>query len=272
MITVSALFIYPIKSCRGIEVQAFRLDDLGPQLDRRFMLVDSRGQCLTQREAPRLSLVVPSLQPTTLTLRAQGMQPLKLPLAVRDGAQVVEVALWEHRGPALDAGVDAREWFSEWLGRECRLVYMPNAELRRVSPEHAPEPAFTAFADGFPELLLSTASIADLSARSQLTLGPERFRPNLVVTGCEAYAEDGWRQIRIGAVRFDVVKPCDRCVVTTIDPLTAEGGKEPLATLSSYRRRGAKVLFGQNCVHRDLGSVRVGDPVEVLSTRDHAQA
>jgi uncharacterized protein YcbX len=267
MITVSALYIYPIKSCRGIAVQGFRLDELGPQFDRRFMLVDAAGKCITQREEPRLALVVPSLQPTTLTVRADGMKALKLPFAVRDGGQVVDIQLWDHRGPALDAGRDAGEWFSEWLGRECRLVYMPTAQLRRVAPDYSPEAAFTAFTDGFPELLVSTASLADLGAKAQLTLGAERFRPNLVVTGCEAYAEDTWSRVRIGAIPFDVVKPCERCVVTTIDPYTAEAGKEPLVALSAHRRQGSKVLFGQNCVHRELGSVRVGDRVEVLATR-----
>jgi uncharacterized protein YcbX len=264
MISVSALYIYPIKSCRGIEVRSFRLDDLGPQFDRRYMVVDANGVAITQRMEPRLALVVPSLQPTTLLVRAQGMQSLKLPLMQHGDGRVVEVEHFDHRSPAFDAGSDASGWFSEWLGRECRLVYMPNAQVRRVSPEHAPAAAYTAFTDGFPELLLSTASIDDLSARSRTTLVPERFRPTILITGCDAYAEDSWRKIRIGDLPFDVVKPCARCVVTTIDPMTAERGKEPLATLNEYRKQGSKVLFGQNCVHRELGSVRVGDSIEVI--------
>src|ERR1700712_3408026 len=121
MISVSALYIYPIKSCRGIEVRAFRLDDLGPQFDRRFMLVDAQGQCITQLEEPRLALVAPSWQPPPLLVRTQGMQPLKLPLTLREEGRVVEVVSADQRSPALDAGSDAREWFSEFLGRECRL-------------------------------------------------------------------------------------------------------------------------------------------------------
>lgn len=260
MISVSALYIYPIKSCRGFEVRAFRLDDLGPQFDRRFMLVDNRGQCITQREEPRLALVAPSLQPTTLLVRAEGMQPLKLPLTLREEGRVVEVVIGDQPSPALDAGLDAREWFSEWLGRECRLVYMPNAHLRRVAEEYSREPAFYAFADGFPEQLLSTASIADLSARAQVTLAPERFRPSIVVTGCEAYAEDLWKQLRIGDLRFDVVKPIARTQMLGVDQSTGRSSPEPLATLSSYRQ----ALIGQHCVHRDLGSVRVGDVVQIV--------
>jgi uncharacterized protein len=265
MISVSALYIYPIKSCRGIEVRAFRLDDLGPQYDRRYMIVDANGQSITQREEPRLALVVPSLQPTTLLVRAEGMQPLKLPLTPREDGRVVEVAHFDHRGRAYDAGSDASGWFSEWLGRECRLAYMPNAPVRQVAPEYSPEPAFTAFTDGFPELLVSSESIADLSARAQVKLEAERFRPTIVVSGCDAYAEDSWRQIRIGDVRIDVVKPASRSAVTNIDPATGKPGSEPLATLATYRQQGSEVYFAQNCVHRDLGSVRVGDAVEVLT-------
>lgn len=265
MISVSALYIYPIKSCRGIEVRAFRLDDLGPQLDRRYMIVDPNGRCINQRQEARLALVVPSLQPTTLLVRAEGMQPLKLPLAARGDGRVVEVEHFDHRSPAYDAGADPAGWFSEYLRRECRLVYMPNAPYRRVSEKYSPEPAFTSFTDGFPALLLSAASIADLSTRAGVTLVPERFRPSIVVSGSEAYAEDTWKQLRIGEVRFDVVKPCTRCVVTTIDPATADKGSEPLATLAKYRKQDSKVIFGQNCVHRELGSIRVGDAVEVLA-------
>jgi uncharacterized protein len=265
MISVSALYIYPIKSCRGIEVRAFRLDDLGPQFDRRYMVVDAEGQCLNQRQEPRLALVVPSLQPTTLLVRAPGMQALKLPLTLREDGRVVQVAHFDYRGPAYDAGSDAREWFSEFLGREARLAYMPQARIRRVPEQYSPEEAYTAFSDGFPELLFSDASIADLGARAQRTIERERFRPNIVVAGCEPYAEDTWRKIKIGDVPFDVVKPSTRCTITTVDPATAERGTEPLATLATYRKQGSKVVFGQNCVHRDLGSVRVGDAVEVLS-------
>lgn len=265
MISVSALYIYPIKACRGIEVRSFRLDDLGPQFDRRYMIVDEKGVAITQRQESRLALVTPSLQPTTLLVRADGMQPLKLPLTQRGDGRVVEVEHFDHRSPALDAGSDASEWFSEWLGRACRLVYMPNIQARRVSEKYSSEEAYTSFTDGFPELLLSTASIADLSTRAHTTLVPERFRPTILITGCDAYAEDNWRKIRIGEVPFDVVKPCARCVVTTIDPSTGERGKEPLATLNEYRKQDSKVMFGQNCVHRELGSVRVGDAVEVIA-------
>lgn len=264
MVQVSALYIYPIKACRGIEVQAFRLDALGPQLDRRFMLVDEQGTFITQRQEPRLSQVIPGLSPTALLVKAPGMQTLKLPLSLPDDGRVAEVKVWGYAGPALEASGEVHDWFSEWLQRPCRLVYMPYAQLRQIDPQYAPEAAYTSFTDGFPELLLSQASVDDLAKRAQLKLSHARFRPNIVVSGCDSYAEDGWKQIRIGEVAFDVVKPCARCVVTTIDPDTSEAGKEPLATLASYRRQDGKVLFGQNCVHRELGTIRVNDPVVIV--------
>ena len=262
---VSALYIYPIKACRGIEVQAFRLDALGPQLDRRFMLVDEEGQFISQRIAPRLSQVVPSLAPTALTVKAPGMPTLKLPLSLPDDGRVAQIKVWDHTGPAIEADFAVHDWFSEWLQRPCRLVYMPYAQLRQVSPKYSPEAAYTSFTDGYPELLISQASLDDLAERAKMKLSVERFRPNIVVSGSEPYAEDGWKQIRIASVPFDVAKPCSRCVVITIDPATSEAGKEPLATLAHYRKQDGKVLFGQNCIHRELGSIRVGDAIEVVA-------
>jgi uncharacterized protein len=264
VITVSALYIYPIKSCRGIELRGFRLDELGPELDRRFMLVDEAGKFITQREAPRLALVVPTLARTTLSVHAPGMSTLGLPLTLPDDGRVLQVRIWEHVGAALLASDAASAWFSDFLGRSCQLVWFPRAPLRRVSEKYSPEAAYTAFADGYPELLLSEESLADLNARAGATFPVDRFRPNIVVRGGGPFAEDGWKRVRIGSVTFDVVKPCARCVIITVDQLSGEASKEPLATLASYRRQGNGLMFGQNCVHRELGTIRVGDLLEPL--------
>jgi uncharacterized protein YcbX len=272
VITVSALYIYPIKSCRGISVQGCRLDALGPYLDRRFMLIDERGVYITQRTEPRLARVAVSIHPTAFSVSASGMRALKLPLSQRDDGASIEVEVWEYNGPALDAGAEAGEWFSEFLGRPCRLVRCDMTQTRRVDPEYAPEPAYTAFSDGFPELLLSQASLDDLGRRASQVFAVERFRPNIVLAGAQAYEEDSWQEIRIGAIPFDVVKPCARCVITTLDPVTGEGGVEPLATLATYRKQGKGVMFGQNCVHRELGTIRVGDAVSVVRLREPSQA
>jgi uncharacterized protein len=266
VISVAGLYIYPIKSCRGIAVQAVRLDDLGPQLDRRFMLVDDEAVYITQRAEPRLALVGVAIHPTALLVSAKGMRPFKLPLTVPEGSAVFEAQVWNHRGPVIDAGSEAAEWFSEFIGRSCRLVRCPPSRLRQVSAKHSPEEAYTAFTDGYPELLLSEASIADLGQRANQTFPVDRFRPNILVSGCEPYAEDHWKRIRIGQVELDVVKPCQRCVITTIDQATGEAGTEPLATLAKYRRQDKAVMFGQNCVHRGLGLLRVGDEVEIISS------
>jgi uncharacterized protein YcbX len=257
MITVSALYIYPVEPCRGIEVQGFRFDELGPQLDRRYMLVDSAGRFISQHEAPKLAEIVPSLLPTAIALRAPRMPVFKLPLSLGDGARVMEVEIRGHRGPAMVAGSDASDWFSDLLERACTLVWMPRGPLRRVDPTYASEDAYTAFTDGFPVALLSAASLSDLSARAKSVASVDRFRPNIVVEGAEPYAEDEWKRIRIGEVPFDVVKA-----------RAAGGGEQAegdavLGALASYRKRGEEIVFGRSCVHRELGMVRVKDIVEI---------
>ena len=265
MPTVASLHVYPIKSCRGMDLQAVRFDDLGPLYDRRFMVIDEAGRFLTQRELPRLALITPRLGPTALVLSADGMPQLKVAMTQRD-AKLREIHVWRFDGPAEDAGDGAADWFSSFLERPCRLVRWSAEAVRRVNPEHARSESFVAFTDGYPVLLMNEASVEDLAKRVGQRLPMNRFRPNLVVRGAEPYAEDTWRKLRIGDLELDVVKPCSRCAITTTDQLTGERGKEPLATLASYRERDGEVLLGQNCIHLGFGSVRVGDDVEVLET------
>lgn len=265
MPSVSALHVYPIKSCRGLELKAVRFDLLGPLYDRRFMLVDEDGRFLTQRELPRMALIEARLGPMALQIGAPHMPQLKVPMTQR-GAKRVDVSVWRHHGPAEDAGEHAADWFSSFLERPCRLVRFPDDVVRPVSPGRVPFEAAVGFADAYPALIISEASLADLNGRMREQLPMSRFRPNIVVRDCEPFAEDGWKRIRIGDLVLEVVKPCVRCAITTVDQLTAATGKEPLATLASYRKRDHEVLFGQNCVHHGPGSVRVNDEVEVLET------
>jgi hypothetical protein len=268
MPTVASLHVYPIKSCRGLDLTAVRFDQLGPLYDRRFMLVDENGAFLSQRKLPRLALITPRLGPTALVVSAPNMPQLKVAMSQRD-ARRIEVQIWEHRGAAEDVGANAADWFSSFLEQPCRLVRWADDQLRPVDPKYARSEAATTFNDGFPVLLMSEASVADLNKRMKQPLPMNRYRPNVVVRDLEPYAEDSWRRIRIGEVELDVVKPCGRCATTTVDQLTGVPGTEPLATLASYRRDqegGNKVLLGQNCVHRSLGSIRAGDPVEVLES------
>jgi uncharacterized protein YcbX len=229
------------------------------------MLVDAQGRFITQREQPRLALVDVAIQPDALQVGAPGMPALELSISAGADAASVEAEVWGYRGPALDAGEAAHAWFSAWLGGPCRLVRCPPTPTRPVDPRYVSREAYVSFADGFPELLISEGSIDDLSRRAGQTFPVDRFRPNLLVTGCDAYAEDSWRHLRIGELELDVVKPCARCVIITTDQATAARSPEPLATLASYRRQGKGVMFGQNCVHRNTGTIRVGDEVEVLA-------
>jgi uncharacterized protein YcbX len=256
--------VYPIKSCRGVRPARWELDALGLRYDRSFMVVAAGGRFLTQREQPKLALVETRIEGDTLHLTAPGQTPLEIPLAMATGERT-EIEVWRHRGPALDQGDQAAALLSSHLGLQCRLVRLPPGHVRRVNQAFFPGEAHTAFTDGYPMLLLSEASLADLNARLTTPLPMDRFRPNLVVRGCAPYAEDGWKRIRIGDIEMAVVKPCDRCVVTTTDQTTGErAGSEPLRTLATYRTEDNKVLFGQNLVHLGRGAIEVGAKIQVL--------
>jgi uncharacterized protein YcbX len=173
----------------------------------------------------------------------------------------------------IDEGLEAAEWFGDLLDAEVRLVRLPDAAARRVSPKYAPLPSWTTFTDGYPALLASEESLADLNHRlhnrGHFPIEMRRFRPNIVVAGVSAYAEDTWRRVQLGALPFEVVKPCARCAITTVDPGRGEvlDPAEPLATLATYRRIGGKVMFGQNVIHRSEGVLRVGDALMVVEAR-----
>jgi len=211
-----------------------------------------------------MALISCTLEGERLRLSAPGMDELELP-AVHSGPDAVEVRIWNDRCLAASSGVEAARWLSRFLDVEVRLVYLPDEHTRRLDPNFARPGDQTGFADGFPFLLISEASLEDLNGRLERPLPMGRFRPNLVVRGCEPYAEDTWRRVRIGAIEFRLVKPCSRCIITTVDPQTGErDGDEPLRTLRTYRQRDNKVFFGQNLIHDSAGRLRLGDRVEVL--------
>lgn len=260
---LTGLTIYPIKSARGIALDESEVDSFGLRYDRRWMVVNLSGEFLSQRTHPRLALVVPQIDTDTLRINAPGMPVLGVPLYPTDTVRS-RVAVWRHACSASWLGESAAGWFSEFLGCACSLVYMPESVFRPADPVFAPPGSRVSFADGFPFLLISEESLADLNRRLTQALPMNRFRPNLVVAGAEPFAEDQWRHIEIGDVPMQVVKPCARCVVTTTDQATGERGKEPLRTLATYRNRGGEVMFGQNVLHEGPGTLRVGDSVQVL--------
>lgn len=255
---LSEINIYPIKSARGISVPSAKLDDRGLEFDRRWMVVDENGHFLTQRILPKMAIIGVSLQSDHLSVGARGMQNLTIPL-VSPSTKAVRVQIWSDSLDALDVGEEAASWFTEVLGLSCRLVQMPGQGVRSVNPKYAPPDTPVSFADAFPVLLISTASLADLNARLAEPVPMNRFRPNIVIDGSGAYEEDSWKCVRVGSVLFSVVKPCSRCTVPTVNQDTGESGKEPLRTLSTYRVRDSNVYFGQNLIHENRGILNVGD-------------
>jgi uncharacterized protein len=265
MIIVSSLIYYPIKACRGVEVDSSCVSRMGLEQDRRMMVVTPEGEFLTQREVPRLALVTPKLKDGTLELSAPIYESIQL--GIQTSGTPCLVNIWKSKGVhAIDQGEEAASWFSDWLGTEVRLVHIADGYKRMVNESYAVnEDDHTGFADGYPILLASEEGLYDLNSHLESPVPMNRFRPNLVVKGCEPFAEDTWNRIRIGEVELAVVKPCARCVVTTIDKETLEQSQEPLKTLGKYRKHKLGAIFGQNVIPLNGGSIRLGMNVEVLS-------
>jgi len=247
-------------------VEAAEVGDRGLVGDRRWMLVDDDGGFLSQRTFPRMCLIRPRPTAHGLTVEAPGMEPLEIaspPAAAPTRRREVEI--WGHRTAALDAGDEAAAWFGEFLGTSCRLVRQADDAHRPVDPAYARSAEDrVSFADGYPFLLTSERSLVALNERLDEPLPMNRFRPNLVVAGAEAFVEDGWERIRIGPVTFSVVKPCTRCKITTVDQETGAVGKEPLQTLADFRRGPDGVEFGWNLIQDGPGALEVGMTVEVV--------
>ncbi len=263
---LAAISVYPVKSCAAIDLASAQVEPRGLCHDRRWMLVDDCGRFLTGRQLPRLVQVrATPLGLGRLRLEAQGMPAIEI--AEIAGAQRIVASIWDSTVSAADAGPDAARWFSDYLGRAVRLVHADDAMQRPLDQAFGLPGDEVGFADGYPLLLLSCAAADQLSARVGRELGWRRFRPNLLIDGVPAHAEDNWRRVRIGPVEFDVVKPCVRCVFTTVDPDTglAESDAEPLTTLKGYRRGAKGITFGQNLIARGTGAIRVGDKLDVLS-------
>lgn len=264
---VSALVHYPVKSLRGVPVSSLELGPHGPLYDREWMLVDEHDRFLTQRTEPRLATFTAEVVDDSVRLvDAQGAS-----IRVQPATRIRQVTIWKDTLDALDCGDDVAQWFEVRLGRVVRLVRLGTLTGRTLDPTWVPHSPFTsAFTDAYPALITSTASLDALNAQLSQPLPMDRFRPNIVITGAPAWAEDGWRSLEVGEVTFDLVKPCARCVVITTDQHTGERphGSAPLTVLSQHRTLpGLGAIFGQNAVHRALGVVRVGDPVRVCETQ-----
>lgn len=260
---VSQLVYYPVKSLGAISATDMPVTQWGPHRDRRLMLVDENGKFVTQRQLPEMTLCSVSDNGEALRFEMQ-QQSMTIPWPDFSGdGKVVEVSVWNDQVKAVEVSEASSAWFSKLFGRTLRLVMMPDQSMRQVDLDFAQAGDRTGFSDGFPFLLVSEASIKALEAQLAFDLDVLRFRPNIVVSGCEAFAEDQWKTISINGIEFDVVKPCSRCVIPTLNPTTAEKQPEVMKLMLKTRKQGNAVYVGQNLIHRGEGMIRVGDGIEV---------
>ncbi len=260
---LSSIRLYPIKGCNGTDVQMAFMDERGLRYDRRWLLVNELGLGLQQLDYPRLACIVVSLDDDGLCVQAPGMPVLRVPLSPQH-TQPCVVRWYQGKCEALPASDQADAWFQDFLHVSCRLVFMPESTQRFVAPEYARNHDLAAFTS-FPYHLLGAGSLDDLNQRLATPVPLERFRPNLVIAGAPAFAEDSWRTFKINQQTFHVVRPCNRCAIITVDALCGvRTNKEPLATLARYRTFQQKVLFGQYLLAEGSGMLCVGDEVHIL--------
>jgi uncharacterized protein len=269
---VSSLHIYPVKSGRAIDLSTSAVLQMGLAHDRQWMIVDARGSFLTQRETPQLARLQTSVDASgQLSLTVENQFHAQVPLPGDDGKKL-RVKVWQNSLSAHPASGSISEKLSDWLDQPVTLVHFPDASLRYCDSLWTGDVVPVSFADAFPVLIATRASLDALNQHMATEVPLNRFRPNIVINGTDAWADDHWRRIRIGSVELELVKPCIRCLVTTTDQVTGERmGKEPLATLARLRRSAVAgldgVLFGSNAVPRRCGDISVGDKVEILETR-----
>lgn len=261
---LSEIFIYPIKSLGGISVQQAEVEDRGLRYDRRWMLIDTEGNFLTQRQHAQMALLQVALQENGLSVtHKQGLlEPLIIPFDEQTDKEV-SVTIWDDVCTALEVSDKISKWFTDALQMPARLVLMPTTTQRLVDQKYAQQGEIVSFADGYPFLMIGQASLDDLNSRLEKPIPMNRFRPNFVFRGGTAFAEDTFSNFTIGELSFRAAKPCARCVVTTINQSTGEKAAEPLKILSTYRRVNNKVMFGQNLVHGGTGVLRVGDKLTI---------
>ncbi len=260
--TLTGIFVYPIKSMGGISLESSKLEERGLPHDRRWTLVDKDFRFISQREFPDLALFQPSLKNDHLHISYKGTS-VDIPFRETAYQTRATITVWNDSIHSLIASPDINQWFSEQLNTECQLAYQGVSSVRLTPPKYA-APQEVSYADGYPFLVLSEESLDDLNKRLDAPVLMNRFRPNLVFKGGHPHIEDEFQNIKIGAVDFIAVKPCGRCQIITIDQANPSIGKEPLKTLSAYRKAGNKVLFGQNLILQDSNTenmIRIGDPI-----------
>jgi hypothetical protein len=258
----------------GIRLEKSDITTRGLENDRRFMLVDENGRFLSQRECPQLAVFETAIEGDFLEItdKKTGLN-LKVSLLPNSQFPVLSVTIWDDVVTAIETNQAASDWFTQALGISTRLVYMPEGSQRKTEPEYSlTGNEITSFSDGYPILIIGQSSLNNLNSRLENPVNINRFRPNFVFANGEPFEEDNWHEFTVGNIRFFGVKPCARCIMTTIDQETGEKkSKEPLLTLNKYRKAGNRILFGQNVLISELGTVSIGDVVTVLSKKKLAK-
>jgi uncharacterized protein YcbX len=268
---ITEINIFPIKSCRGFAAGEASTTARGFKWDRNWMVVNEHGTFITQRQKPAMSQIVPKIighngnsEAVKLRLTAPDMTPLEVESSGHGDTR--KVVVWQDTCDAIDEGAEAAAWLSEYLKTPSRLVRFSPEFRRLVDPQYKTrDDDQVGFADGYPFMIISQESLDDLNNRIDKHLLMNRFRPNLVVRGCEPFAEDGWKTVKINDIVFHVVKPCSRCVITCTDQETSKVSPEPLRTLSTYRNVMNKIMFGQNMIAEETGTIKIGDYLEVVN-------
>lgn len=261
---VQDIFIYPIKSLGGIRLAEADVEERGFRYDRRWMLVDKEGVFVTQRLHPQLALLGVNLTERGLDVfhKLEPANRIEIPFDLAMGPDLL-VTIWDDQVMAKTVATHLNSWFSDFLGFDVSLVVLPETSHRKMDPRYAVQGESVSFADGMPYLIIGQESLNELNSRLEFPVSMDRFRPNLVFSGGSSFLEDQLRKIKIGNLPFQIVKPCARCVLITVDQQTGKQGKEPLKTLSSYRSVNNKVYFGQNVVALSVGKIRIGDPIQI---------
>ena len=262
---VSKLITYPIKSLAGIELQEAKVESRGLQYDRRWMLVNANKVHMTQREFRQMALLQPTIEGDTLHVRHKQEASISFSFSMSEHlSEKLTVTVWDQPCMAHEVSKEASNWFSAQLGVSCQLVYMPDNSVRPTDPDFsANDDDKVSFADGYPILIFDEASIDLISERSGQDIPADRFRANIITKGGHAHIEDELKRFSIGNLDFHGAKPCTRCILTTIDQETGVGGQEPLKTLATYRKKDNKIKFGMNVIPMSLGSIRLGDALDV---------
>lgn len=255
---VTEIWIYPVKSLGGIRLTSSKVLPKGLEHDRRWMLIDEENRCMTQRVYPQMALFKLSYDQGNFMIRHQE-ESMNLPF--KSGDNSIDAIVWDDPVGVYEVSKQHSSWLSKLLGMNCRLVSFPENNPRPVNPVYAINNDHVSLADGYPLLIIGQSSLDDLNRRMKEPLTMNRFRPNIVFMGGEPYEEDGWNNFRIGQNRFAGIKPCSRCVLTTVDQDTGIKGSEPLVTLATYRNHDNKIYFGQNLIPIDHNEIGEGDEI-----------